>query len=123
MTATHPHPQYGLRAAQISWLLLIVLTLIWDGLYAPLHTGRWLLFIKLLPLMLPLRGILSGRIYTYQYCSMLIMMFFTEGIMRLSDKSHISKLFAATETALSIIFFISCLIYLKQFKSTKTDGK
>lgn len=105
--------------AAVFWLVLIGLTLIWDWWYAPLHTGRWLLIIKLFPLVLPLRGIMSGKIYTYQYCSMLILLYFTEGVMRLFDIEMWSRIFAVCEIACSLLFFIFCLRYLKQFKVKK----
>ena len=54
-------PPYSLWSAQAAWCALIALTLLWDWAFAPLHTGRVLLLIKLLPLLLPLRGILRGR--------------------------------------------------------------
>ena len=56
-------PPYSLWLAQAAWCALIALTLLWDWAFAPLHTGRALLLIKLLPLLLPLRGILRGRVY------------------------------------------------------------
>ncbi|MDO4433240.1 MAG: DUF2069 domain-containing protein [Alysiella sp.] len=119
MSHIQPLKNWKLPTARAAWLGLIVLTLAWDGLYAPLHTGRWLLVIKLLPLCLPLQGILSGRIYTYQYCSMLILAYFTEGVMRLFDVSIISVGFAIGEILLSVLFFVACLAYLKQFKHPK----
>lgn len=112
-------PKIRHHAAAGCWLALIVLTLLWDGWLAPLHTGRWLLVIKLLPLCLPLRGILRGKIYTYQYCSMLVLVYFSEGIMRLWDTAPFSPLFAAAEAVLSSAFFVCCLLYLKQFKTKK----
>ncbi|XXQ67770.1 DUF2069 domain-containing protein [Neisseriaceae bacterium B1] len=118
MTST-PLAPWKLRLAQTAWCALIVLTLLWDGYFAPLNTGRWLLAIKLLPLCLPLRGILSGKIYTYQYCSMLILLYFTESVMRVWDSSVISRTFAAGELLLSVVFFVACLLYLKQFKIKK----
>lgn len=110
---------WKLRLAQITWCALIVLTALWDGYFAPLNTGYWLLLIKLLPLCLPLRGILSGKIYTYQYSSMLILFYFTESVMRVWDSSVISRVFAAGELILSVVFFVACLLYLKQFKIKK----
>lgn len=106
----------SLRLAKLAWLSLIVLTLIWDGYFSPLNTGRWLLVIKLLPLCLPLRGILQGKRYTYQYSSMLILAYFCEGIMRLFDIHVTSRLFAATEIMLCLIFFATCLYYIKHSK-------
>ncbi|WP_430472187.1 DUF2069 domain-containing protein [Wielerella bovis] len=108
-----------LHIPRIAWLLLIILTLVWDWIYAPLGTGYILLLIKLVPLLLPIRGILSGKIYTYQYCSMLIMAYFIEGVMRLWDIQAASRWFAAMEIVLTLIFFSGCLCYLKQFKIKK----
>ena len=109
-------PPYSLWLAQAVWCALIALTLLWDWAFAPLHTGRALLLIKLLPLLLPLRGILRGRVYTYQYCSMLVLAYFCEGVMRWFDPTPLSRALAAVETALSAAFFVCCLLYLKQFK-------
>ena len=108
-----------LNAARAAWLGLPVLTLLWDGVFAPLGTGRWLLVVKLLPLVLPLRGIVSGRVYTYQYCSMLVLAYFVEGVMRLFDAVPFSRVFAALEVLLSVLFYTACLAYLKLFKTKK----
>lgn len=107
------------RPALSCWIMLIVLTILWDGLFAPLHTSSALLCLKLLPLCLPLRGLISGKIYTYQYCSMLILLYFSEGVMRIFDAVNYSKYFSALEMIISLAFFISCLFYLKQFKIKK----
>lgn len=118
MTVTQRN--WGFYAARTAWLGLLLLTVMWDGYFAPLETGRVLLAVKLLPLLLPLRGIASGRIYTYQYCSMLVLAYFTEGVMRLWDAVGFSRLFAAAEIAFSLLFFVACLSYLKQFKRSKS---
>ena len=102
---TVPSRKSPLYIAQGAWLLLIALNV-----------------LKLLPLLLPLRGILAGRIYTFQYCSMLIMLYFLEGVMRWWDVPPYSRYFAATETTLSVLFFVSCLVYLKQFKIKKVKN-
>ncbi|MDD2183342.1 DUF2069 domain-containing protein [Kingella sp. SNUBH-2017] len=107
------------RLAAAAWFGLMLLTLWWDWLAAPLHNGIWLPLIKLLPLLLAARGILSGKIYTYQYASMLVLFYFTEGVMRLFDAVPASRWFAAAETALSVLFFVLCLAYLKQFKNKR----
>ena len=105
-------PLYSLWLAQTAWCALIALTLLWDWAFAPLHTGRVLLLIKLLPL----RGILRGRVYTYQYGSMLILAYFCESVMRWFDPTPLSRALAMVETALSVVFFVCGLWYLKQFK-------
>lgn len=108
-----------LRLAQAAWLGLVGLTLLWDWLLAPLGTGRVLLLVKLVPLMLPLRGILNGRVYTFQYCSMLVLAYFCESVMRWFDLSAASRVLAAGETLLSAAFFVCCLLHLQRFKKKK----
>lgn len=115
---------YGtaLYAARLAWLGLLLLTPVWDGYFAPLNTGWVLLAVKLVPLMLPLRGIWTGRVYTYQYCTMLVLAYFAEGVMRLFDASATSRVMAAVELLLSLLFFVSALIYLQQFKRRRKQG-
>ena len=69
------------RALAVGALLgLIVLGLAWELWLAP--TGsRWLAF-KVLPLVLPLAGLLKHRLYTYRWVSLLVWLYFTEGIVR-----------------------------------------
>ena len=102
--------------AATCWLGLMLLTILWDGIFSPLQTSYVLMLIKLISLALPLRGILSGRIYTYQYCSMLILAYFCESVMRWFDPTPLSRALAMVETALSVAFFVCCLWYLKQFE-------
>lgn len=105
--------------AAFSWCALLTLTLLWDGLVFPLY---YMLLFKLLMLCLPLGGILSGRVYTFQYCSMLILAFFVEGVMRVVSQNPLNQIFAATEIVLSVLFFVACLAYLKQFKIKKAKS-
>ncbi|HSI29019.1 MAG TPA: DUF2069 domain-containing protein, partial [Methylophilus sp.] len=59
-------------AASLSLLCLILLCLGWEIFWAPLRSGGSLLFLKTLPLLAPLFGILRGKRYTYQWSGMLI---------------------------------------------------
>ena len=54
-----------------------------------------------LPLCLPLSGVLKGRVYTFQWSCMLILLYFAEAVMRLADVSAASRLCAAAAAALS----------------------
>ena len=79
--------------------------------------GSWLV-LKALPLCLPLTGILKKRIYTYQYSSMLILIYFAEACMRLADTALASRICAAISVLLCIAFFLGCLAFIKQQKHT-----
>ena len=105
-------------ATSISLILLILLSLSWELWIAPLREGGSWLALKALPLCLPLTGILKKRIYTYQYSSMLILIYFAEACMRLADTTVASQICAAVSVLLCIAFFLGCLAFIKQQKHT-----
>ena len=104
--------------ASFSLIALIALSLSWELWIAPLRPGGSWLALKTLPLCLPLSGILKKKIYTYQYSSMLILIYFAEAVMRLFNAYPAEKICAALAAALSIRFFTACLSFVKQHKKT-----
>jgi len=108
----------ALRVGAAGGLLsLIALCLAWELWLAPLRPGGSLLALKALPLLLPVRGILEGRRYTYQWSSMLILAWFAEGVMRSWGDSGLSQALAMAEIALSLIFFASAVAYARLTRS------
>lgn len=105
-------------ATSISLILLILLSLSWELWIAPLREGGSWLALKALPLCLPLTGILKKRIYTYQYSSMLILIYFAEACMRLADTAVASRICATVSVLLCIAFFLGCLAFINQQKHT-----
>lgn len=99
--------------AGISLVALIFLCLAWESILAPLKPQGSLLILKALPLLLPLFGILKGRRYTYQWASMLILLYFTEGVVRAWSDTGISSQLALLEVALSLLFFLCAIFYAK----------
>lgn len=98
--------------ASISLIALIFLGLAWEGVLAPLKPGS-LLVLKVLPLLLPLFGILKGKRYTFQWASMLILFYFIEGVVRAWSEHGLSATLAMAEIALSVIFFICTIFYAR----------
>jgi len=96
--------------ASISLISLILLTLAWETVLAPLKPGGSLLLLKSVPLLLPVFGILRGKRYTYQWSSMFILLYFTEGVVRAWSDGGLSAQLATMEIILSITFF-SCAIF------------
>jgi uncharacterized membrane protein len=94
-------------------ILLIFLCLAWELWLAPLRPGGSLMVLKALPLLTPLRGILHGRRYTYQWSSMLILAYFSEGVMRSWADQGISRQLAFGELALSAVFFAAAVGYAR----------
>ena len=96
-----------------SLLALIVLSLAWELWLAPLHPGGSWLVIKVLPLLLPVAGILKGRRYTYQWASMLILFYFIEGVVRMFSNTGLAAALARIETGLALVFFLATMFYAK----------
>lgn len=106
-------------SAIASLIALILLCLAWEGWLAPVRPGGSLLVVKAAPLLLPLFGILRGRVYTYQWASMLILLYFTEGVVRAWSDHGLSAALGMLEAGLSVIFFLSAIFYARLFKIAK----
>ncbi|MDR2129114.1 MAG: DUF2069 domain-containing protein [Burkholderiaceae bacterium] len=101
------------RAAACACLLaLIALALAWELWLAPLRSGGSWLALKALPLALPLAGLLKLRLYTYRWSSLLIWLYFLEGVMRLRDAAPTPWL-AALQIALSLGLFTACGLHVR----------
>lgn len=96
---------------------LIALCVLWELVLAPLRPGGSWLVLKVLPLLIPLRGILKRDIYTMQWSSMLILLYVAEGAVRaVSDAGTVSSTLGYVELALSLLFFVSIVLYLRPYK-------
>lgn len=101
------------NVAGASLIALIFLCLAWELWLAPLRPGGSWLVLKTLPLLVPLMGILKGRRYTYQWAPMLILAYFSEGVMRGWSERGPSQALAFGEIALSVTFFFAAIYYAK----------
>ena len=99
--------------AAIALIALIVLGLAWELWLAPLRPGGSLVALKVLPLLLPLRGVMAGKRYTYQWSSMLILAYFAEGVTRGWSDTGVSQRMAFLEIALSLLFFAAAVSYAR----------
>lgn len=99
-----------------SLVLLILLCVAWELALAPLRPGGSWLVLKVIPLLLPLRGVLKRDLYTMQWSSMLILMYFAEGIVRGTSDQGMSAMLGWAEVALTCIFFACTILYLRPFK-------
>jgi len=102
--------------ASASLIALIFVCLLWEAVLAPIKPGGSLLMLKALPLLAPLFGILRGRIYTYQWASLLVLAYFCEGVVRAWSEHGPARTLAAVEIALSIAFFLSAIFYVRAWR-------
>lgn len=100
-----------------SLLLLIALCVAWELVLAPLRPGGSWMVLKVVPLLLPLRGVLKRDIYTMQWSSMLILLYLAEGVVRAtSDSTATSAALGWIEVALAGIYFFCTILYLRPHK-------
>ena len=101
------------RLAVASLLALIVLCLAWELFLAPLRPGGSWLALKALPLCIPLAGFLKNRMYTYRWVSLLVWLYFTEGVVRAWSDRPPSQWLAMIEVALCLVLFTACTAHIR----------
>lgn len=121
MTMGSGRARFAHYAAIISLVALAALAIAWEGTLAPLRPGGSMLVWKALPLLLAFFGVLRGRIYTYQWASMLILAYFAEGIVRAFSEPSPVRPLALAEVALSLIFFIAALVFVREHKRVQAS--
>ncbi|CAG9177453.1 DUF2069 domain-containing protein [Cupriavidus pampae] len=104
------------RASLISLIALMVLCIAWEWFLAPLRPGGSWLIVKVVFLLPVLRGVITRNRYTLQWSSMLILLYFTEGVVRATSDRGPSALLAIVEVALTLVFFFSTIFYLRPYK-------
>jgi uncharacterized membrane protein len=106
------------HAGAIASLVVLIGWLVaWEVLVAPLHPGGSLLALKVLPLFIPLRGVLKRELYTLQWSSMVILLYFTEGVVRAwADQTDASRIMAGGEIVLSVLYFVCAILFLRPYK-------
>jgi uncharacterized membrane protein len=102
----------GTRAMAVGSVLgLIVLGLAWELWLAP--TGSRSLALKVLPLAVPLAGLLKQRMYTYRWVSLLVWIYFTEGVVRATSEHGMSAWLACIEVVLCLVLFAACALHVR----------
>jgi len=113
MTPLPHHVSRTRLLAVLSLTGLIVLGLVWELWLAPLRPGGTLLALKVVPLCIPLAGLLKNRMYTYRWVSLFIWLYFTEGVVRAWGDPAPSCYFAFAEVVLCVVLFIACALHVR----------
>jgi uncharacterized membrane protein len=87
---------------------LIVLGLAWELWLAP--TGSGTLALKVLPL---LPGLWRARMYTYRWVSLLVWIYFAEGVVRATTDQGLSATLAMVEVLLCLLLFVACALHVR----------
>ena len=114
-----PSPELEKHLRQIQWLAvgsllcLIALGLAWELFLAPIRPGGSYLALKVLPLCIPLAGFLKNRMYTYRWVSLMVWLYFAEGITRAYSDKAPSNYLAMIEVVLCVILFVACALHVR----------
>jgi len=111
-TSALPAPIAWTRAVAVgSVLALIALGLAWELWLAP--TGQRTPALKVLPLLLPLAGLWRNRMYTYRWVSLMVWLYFTEGVVRATSDRGTGVPLAIVEVVLCLLLFAACAAHVR----------
>ncbi len=92
---------------------MILLGLAWELWLAPLRPGGSWLALKVLPLCIPLAGLLKNRMYTYRWVSLMVWLYFTEGVVRAWGDKPPGNWLALIQVLLCCILFVACALHVR----------
>jgi uncharacterized membrane protein len=101
-----------------SSLALAVEILLWEAWLAPLRPHGSMLVLIALPVFFMTYAAWRQNNYALQICSMVVLLYLTEGVMRAINDSGLSMRLALLEIALVVVFFAADLAYLAPIKRT-----
>jgi uncharacterized membrane protein len=127
------------RIVIVCIIALIALGLAWELWLAPLRPASalgtnilglkltwlpasWSLSLKVLPLVFALPAMVAGRVKAFQWWSMAILIYVTEGLVRATSDQGLSRHLAWIEVVLATIAFLAILAYVKQLKTAHAKG-
>jgi uncharacterized membrane protein len=116
-------PSVGVASTRVvavgSLLGLILLGLAWELYLAPLRPGGSWLALKVMPLCIPLAGLLKNRMYTYRWVSLMVWLYFTEGVVRAYSDRSPGNLLALLEVLLCLSLFAACVLHVRLRQRTE----
>ncbi len=113
MNDSAPHVTLSRRLTVASLFGLILLGLAWELWLAPIRPGGSWLALKVLPLCLPLAGLLKNRMYTYRWLSLLVWLYVLEGLVRATSEPAPGAWLAVLEVLLGLTLFIGCTLHIR----------
>ncbi len=110
-----PHPLVSLSrmAAVLLLIALIAVNLGWELWWAPLRPGGSWWALKVLPLCIPLAGLLKNRMYTYRWLALMIWLYFIEGTVRSTSEGGLGAILAAISTFMCVALFVAVTVHIR----------
>lgn len=105
------------RLALCGYLGTFILLVTWYGwLSPPQRLPIWLVLLLVgIPLLLPLRGLLHGRPYTYAWSLFLALGYFSHAVIELYSTPS-DRYLASLELALVLCWFVGAIYYIRRRK-------
>jgi uncharacterized membrane protein len=106
--------QFYKRLALVSYFLLIIWLVIWH-FFLTIDKNTSTLFTLLLwivPILLPMRGLLAGKPYTYAWTNFIVMYYLLHGLTAVYAVVG-ERLYAAVEIILCVGLFTGCSFYAR----------
>ncbi|MDH5191128.1 MAG: DUF2069 domain-containing protein [Gammaproteobacteria bacterium] len=106
---------------KLSWTItltgyfgLLVLIALWYTVLAPsVHVPVFVMLIVFAtPLLFPLRGLLHGRRYTFQWSSYLALFYLIHGIVE-AYSTPAERMLAGLEILFSLLLYTGCILYAR----------
>jgi len=107
---------HGLKiTCLLCWISLLGLQLI-----LPWLTANYWLLLLVLPLLIPLRGLLGDRRYTYKWVGFLTLLYFCIGISELFSNPEL-RLYGFATTIASTLLFLASIYYARYLGLRRED--
>ena len=105
-----------------SYLVLLVLQPVWHALLPPpMGAGSWLLAaLAAIPLLLPLKGLLTGSLRSMTWAGYLVMLYLVIGVMEAWSNPP-QRIPALLQTLLVVIFVVSVLVFSRKHEKIKVE--
>lgn len=115
----------GQTLTLVGYFGLLILLLNWYTWLAPPQTVpvSMLLLVMVAPLLIPMRGLLQGRRYTYGWSGFVALLYFALGVdVAFNDVAE--RVYGLFQVLFALLFFVGCTLYLRGTrKSPEAAGK
>jgi uncharacterized membrane protein len=102
------------RIATSGLLALVLLTLLWETVLAPLRPGGTWLALKALPLAVLVPGVLRGHRKTRQIATLVLPWYVGEGLVRAVTEHGRAVIVAGLSAGLAAVTFGALLVWLRR---------
>ena len=96
-------------------LLLLSLVGLWQFVLRPepVYSTAFIVLIYIVPLLLPLPGMLKGKPYTHAWASFIVLFYILHGLTIMYAEFH-EWLYASLELILATGMFVGCTVYARK---------